>query len=244
MIVRVNNLSVDLDLLRQIGHGKDGDLYLFEDLVIKINKSHNMTEEKIFDLQVARDSNRLLVPLSIVNPTSPELLRAENPCFGYTTRYLPEDKLGLLNLTTLNYLEQIEMIKREIHRCFTPNEIAITDTNPHNLLISSGVIHLIDFDRCVTKSSMYPSKEMILKNGHYRPYEFHNNTRMDMLTYRGLLLSLVEYCEKEKVGDHKVRDYILDKQDHPEKYEQFVNDLLRHRHIYDYAKEKVKTITK
>ena len=244
MVVKVGNLDVSLELLDKIASGKDGDIYLFRDKVIKINKSGYMTEEKIRDLQVASESERLIIPIDIVNPTPRKLLRVENPCFGYTTRYLEEDKFGLLYLSTMDYLEQIEWIKRDINEYFSKNKIAITDTNPHNLLISKGVIHLIDFDRNVTKSSMYSLQEPIIRSGQSDPYRFYNSKRVDYLTYRGLLLSIAEYADKEKIKSRKIGPYILEKEGHPDKFRDFIDELIKYNYIYDYAKEKVKMLTK
>lgn len=244
MIININNFKLNLESLQKISSGKDGELYRYKDLVIKLNNSQYMTEEKIRDLQVAKDSTRLIIPIDIVNPTPKELLKKENPCFGYTTKYLEEDSFGLLNLTTIDYLNELELIKQDVHKFFSSNEIAITDTNPHNLLISNGVIHLIDFDRNITKSSMYSLKEVVLNNKHENPYNHHNNVRIKLLTYKGLLLSIADYAKKEKIRCKKLDNYINKLYDYPSNIEETVRDFEKYDYIYDYAKEKVKAITK
>ena len=99
-------------------------------------------------------------------------------------------------MTVDEYLEQMNLLEEEIHRYFSENEIAITDTNPRNVLSSTingkETLFLIDHDRDITKSSLLCDKERII-NGNYYKY---NKKKMSLLKYKVLLLQILYLAQK------------------------------------------------
>ena len=161
MNVKVNNLVVNIDKLPILHSGSDGIVYRWNDKIIKIANYGFMTEGNLEDLKsVSSQANKLILPIDTVRETKRKKVDPILPCFGYTTKYLDEDEEGILYMSTTKYIDELKKLRKEIHTVFTNNEIAITDTNPKNLLVSNDTLYLIDFDRNITKNSSYGEKEI------------------------------------------------------------------------------------
>jgi cell division protein FtsL len=91
---------------------------------------------------------------------------------------------------------------------------------------------------------MFSCKEIVLKNGYENPYHHHNNVRINLLTYNGILLSIADYAKREKIKSKKIDNYVNQKFDYPSDIKETIADLEKYEYIYDYAKEKVKAITR
>jgi cell division protein FtsL len=91
---------------------------------------------------------------------------------------------------------------------------------------------------------MFSCKEIVLKNGYENSYHHHNNVRINLLTYNGILLSIADYAKREKIKSKKIDNYVNQKFDYPSDIKETIADLEKYEYIYDYAKEKVKAITR
>ena len=191
MLVKIdkNNEFIDTEKLKPIDSGEDGTIYVYNNFILKILHSNYMTINKSNDLNKAVPSNsRLIVPRAKIWDES-------NRFRGYLSKLVDSNE-GIINMTVDEYLEQMNLLEEEIHRYFSENEIAITDTNPRNVLSSTingkETLFLIDHDRDITKSSLLCDKERII-NGNYYKY---NKKKMSLLKYKVLLLQILYLAQK------------------------------------------------
>ena len=151
------------------------------------------------------------------------LLRDNSNFFiGYTSKYIEENKDGLLSLSTKTFIDELEELRDEIHTCFTKRKIILEDTNPENLLVSNNKIYMVDFDCNITKSSK--DKDIINNYDYPNPYKHINNIRINQLIHRGILSCI----NKELVDNTNLIDI------------NEVRELLEYETMQEYAKTKKK----
>ena len=81
-----------------------------------------MTEGKMHDLKLcSKEAHKLILPIDIVRDTS-------NSFIGFTSKYIEENKDGLLSLSTKTFIDELEELRDEIHTCFTKRKILLEDT--------------------------------------------------------------------------------------------------------------------
>ena len=244
MNVRVDNLVVNVDNLPILHSGSDGVIYKWNNKILKVTNYGFMTEGKLEDLKkLSNLANRLILPIDRVSEMRRKKTDLNRPCFGYTTKYLDEDEDGILYMYTSKYIDELSRLRKELHRLFTDNEIAITDSNPKNLLVSNDMLYLIDFDRNITKSSPYSERETILQIQRDNPYEYYNNKRLDNMIHRSLVIGLDKYLAENKYNKKEFEKILNDKYygcDY--NLEEEINELLKYPTMYDYAREKVKRL--
>ena len=184
--------TLNTDNLKKLSEGQDGELYVNGDEVIKICSSDYMTYEKLEDFNsIKNDSSvtHIILPEKKVEKTNTFVKRlVVTPLFGYTQEYKVEKKTGISKLSTIKFIEQMELLRSNIHKLFSANEIAITDTNPQNLLVNENdEIFLIDHDRCITPSCMEIEKYIIAGD-----YFNHNERRFGKLLNRTLIMEALK----------------------------------------------------
>lgn len=235
---------------KRIDSGKDGDVYRLNDNeVIKLCNSCLMTEEKIKDLRECvteaeeRTTSRLVLPRKIVREVGTNPNNRLNIATGYTERYVKEKKHGIVIMSTDTFLQEITLLREDIHKHFSPNSVAIRDSNPNNLLPeiinSSERLCLIDHDRDVTVSSMYSEKSHI-RNQDYVAY---NNKRFSLLAYKALLLQILK-LEGINSGNYGVVANYVESQAQREDVTQKTIEtaLLGYRYVSEYAQDAARKI--
>lgn len=183
-----NNL-VDTDELEEIKSGEDGRIFIYKNFALKILHSSYMTSDKSDDLRNAVPvSSRIVVPRA-------KVLDEDSKFRGYLTQFIEEDDC-IMDMTVEEYSEEMSALADEVHKYFSENEIAITDTNPRNVLSSikggKRKFFLIDHDRDITKSSLLCDKERIIDGDYYR----YNKKRLSLLKYKVLLLQVLMLAQK------------------------------------------------
>ena len=243
MLVKIDGIKdfIETDNLKKIGEGLDGVLFLYNNNVIKINNSDYMTHEKFDDIISAKknacDNGLNIEKASIVFPDRKVNLANSKvkklkitPLFGYTQKYIVEKKGGIENLTTCAFIDGIKKISDEVHSVFSNNNIAITDTNPNNLLVSeNNKIYLIDLDRNITKSCTLQEREMI-RNSDYFSY---NELRLAKTINRALIYQVY----KDALKDLKKRRLIIEMMQEEELKSCSLNQTFIFLSNYDTIKE-------
>lgn len=244
------NLSAD-NLLDDTG--KDGIIYRYKDKIIKINISNYMTYEVFEDLLKAKESYfassdrdielSLVMPLQkVFSPLSPILREKITPLYGYTEKYVEEDKDGFANFTPEEYIKETLRICRDVKSVFTANNIALTDTNPKNILIGPNHhLFLIDFDRCITPNCTEQEKENVY-NGDYNE---HNTKRLRALIYKVILSEVIKYMKKEKIAlkGNTLQNFNNELLNIPP-LESLFEELQKYDVLGDYVQEKTKALVK
>ncbi|MBR1385340.1 MAG: hypothetical protein IJ568_00770 [Bacilli bacterium] len=167
MLIRIEDKKdlIDTYNLKKIANGKDGILYLYENIIIKISLSGEMTLEKLEDFRKAKEKSfnneedflksRIIIPEKIVfNPKEKIKKMKVTPLFGYTQRYfLVKKEIESMDRNLL--IQELSSLREETHKLLTNNKIAIMDTNPQNIIISNdNKLLLIDHDRDITDNCM------------------------------------------------------------------------------------------
>lgn len=95
-------------------------------------------------------------------------------------------------MNSQQYLEEFSILDIQIFEFLTKNYIAITDTNPNNILATSfdvkTILYLVDHDNDITPSSTYFEKQQI-KHGDYST---HNKNKLALIMYKCLLLQILK----------------------------------------------------
>lgn len=192
--------TININRLEKISSdGKDGVVYRYGNLVVKIPTSGHMTVEKLADLKkVALKKSRLILPLDkgqVIDGRSPREFG-----IAFTTRYIERNPTPLENIPTDVFLEESHALRDEIQDNFTPNDISILDTNPKNVIVSGDgcegfTLNLIDHDRNVTPTSSFRERQMVSRCG----YDNFNDKKFAQIMYKLLLLELLR-SEELKEG--------------------------------------------
>ncbi len=205
VVIEGTNEWINLNGLEKIGSGKDGQIFKYKDKVIKICESGYMTSNIFFDIRDAlskaksegldTSSLSMILPEKTVDsPYNPIKRLKVTPLFGYTQKYiLPMD--SIVDLSTGDFISECEKMHKNLHAIFSSNSIALTDTNPNNILYGKDrKLYLIDFDRCITQNCMESEKQCIKSGDYY----LHNESRFSQIIYKYLLLQALLYISKKK----------------------------------------------
>jgi hypothetical protein len=244
-----DTVSIDEKSMK-IGSGQDGHLYLHLDTIIKICTSQYMTYEKLDDfnrvkmLSAAKGINTskstIILPDKKVEKQNEQVKRLKiTPIFGYTQVYKLEKKSGISTLKTSTFIENVEKVHEDLHAIFSSNNIAIMDTNPHNLLVTNDdEIYFIDHDRNVTPSCMSSEKDAVIDNDYYK----HNEVRFSKLLNRALLLQAFRGIQN---NDQNIR-LVLEAMEEEELKNYSINQLYSiisdYDTIYEYSVDKAKEL--
>lgn len=186
---------VDTNGLRIINSGQNSILYNFLGEALKISYSGYMTREKVKDFKeaIAHNSTCRIIPpnKTIIDPSKNQNLK-NKPIIGYTQSLLKENPIGVLFMSPQQYLSEFSTLDIQIFEFLTKNCIAITDTNPNNILATSfddeTILYLVDHDNDITPSSTYFEKQ-IIKHGDYST---HNKNKLALIMYKCLLLQILK----------------------------------------------------
>ena len=242
-------ISIDEDSMK-IGSGQDGHLYLCKDTIVKICTSQYMTYEKLDDFNrvkrtlkkqgIDTSKSSIILPDKKVEKPNQKVQRLRiTPIFGYTQVYKLEKKSGISKLKTSTFIEKVERVHEDLHAIFSNNNIAIMDTNPHNLLVTKDDdIFFIDHDRNITPSCMSSEKEAIIDGDYHK----HNEIRFSKLLNRALLLQAFRGIEN---NDRNIR-FVLEAMEEEELKNYSVNQLYSiisdYDTIYEYSLDKAKEL--
>lgn len=252
MVVTIegSNKEIDISKLPKIGSGQDGELFKFDDIVFKLNTSDYMTHEKFEDLVstglalrekgINVNKSTLIFPKKkICNPKHPVKKLIVTPLFGYTQRYVLENTDGIAHMSTSEFIEGTTKIFDDIQRIFSPNDIAICDTNPQNLLVTpEHKIYFIDFDRNITKSSM-PTEKQIVKDGNYF---IHNEARFAQVINRALLMQIYYHHAKSEKEKKRLLEYMNKEERKCPNISTLYSCLDGYETIDEYAQDKGKKL--
>lgn len=205
MLIRIEDKNglIDTNSLKLIANGADGKLYLYDNVLIKITESDEMTLEKLNDFKKVKEKefnsedefkkSRIIIPEKKVSKQKEKIKKMKvTPLFGYTQRYcLKKDKIESLDSKLL--IKELTSLRDETHKILSKNNIAIMDTNPQNIIMScDNKLHLIDHDRDITDSCMEIEKERaIYKNDYY----IHNERKLSQLYGKLFLYKLYNFLD-------------------------------------------------
>jgi len=238
---------IETDELIPLGEGKDGTAYKLDDeTIIKSIISGYMTEEKIKDLRAAipnDESIRIVPPIEIATNLDIKKTRVKlNIADGYTSRLIKENPNFILMKSTDSFLEEMHLIRKQVKEYLSDNEIALSDSNPNNLLVSldNGGIYIIDHDRNITPSSMHYEKSSIRD----RNYHIHNDKKFSLLFYKGLLLQLLKYNGiKFEYGGDPVISYVENETERTNITLKTIEETLEgYKTIGEYTRETIRKI--
>lgn len=200
---------IDIYKLEKISsNGKDGTVYRYGDFAIKLPISGHMTVEKFKDLSNLSHNTSLLV-LPLQKGETLDFNTPKNFIFAYTTRFINRNNASLETLPADILLDGMNSLREEIQEHFTPNGIAILDTNPENILVTgygdsfeNFSLNLIDHDRNITPSSTSREKEYVRTCG----YDNFNDKRFAQIMYKLLLLEMLR-SEELRTGTPLEEDH-------------------------------------
>lgn len=243
--------KLNLDELNNIiGKGQDGCLYLYKDTIIKVCTSQYMTYEKLDDfnkLKLKLDEkgidifdSHIIIPDKKVEKVGSKIKRLKvTPIFGYTQQYVKEKKHEISLLKTSLFIDEVERIHESIHAIFSRNNIAIMDTNPHNLLVTPNQeIYLIDHDRNITPSCMNTEKAAVKDNDYYR----HNERRFAKLINSALLLQAFNHVENRDSNIRLVLQTMHEEELKAYSVYQLYSMLKDYDYVYEYGDDKAKEL--
>lgn len=126
---------------RYINEGKEGKVYVYKNLAIKIYSDYfkyrkMLNEEDILKMKKIK-TNRILLPKELILNEKKELV-------GYATDFKVEalkTRIGLLNMK--EFLEETKMIKEDIYN-LSENNIRFEDLNKGSLLMTQSNIFITD----------------------------------------------------------------------------------------------------
>lgn len=229
-----------------IGKGDDGYTYKYNDMVIKLNESDYMTEEKVKDLRkagVGIKNLRLVLPDKILYDAKHNNSFKYNLCFGYTQKFIDIRDNVLQSMTTDEFLNDASVIVNDLHRCFSSNQIAILDSNPNNLVYTSENKkkkgYLIDFDRNITPSSSSFEKNIVSNSD----YVHFNQKVINLIMYKKLLNEVITINRSRPVVNELYKEYIKS-DSFGVNFDDIVGTLKPYSTVGEYVKDKVSSIIK